>query len=83
MDTKLTLKLDKRIIDKVKLFAKKNNTSLSNLVENYFDSLINKANNQVTLSPTVKSLAGVFKIKGKTDIHALRDQYLLDKYHHE
>jgi len=39
MEAKLTLKLDKRIIDSAKIYARKHNRSLSKLVENYFSHL--------------------------------------------
>ena len=59
MDSKLTLKLDKKIIEKAKSFAKKKKKkiiSLSNLVENYFEILIQRGSGQeLALPPTVKS----------------------------
>lgn len=39
MDTKLTLKLDKDIIEKAKSYASQTNRSLSSIVESYFQSL--------------------------------------------
>ena len=39
MDTKLTLTLNKDIIAEAKKYASDNNTSLSDLVENYFKAL--------------------------------------------
>ncbi len=36
METKLTLSLDKEIIEQAKKYAKQQKTSLSNMVENYF-----------------------------------------------
>ncbi|MGL6267871.1 MAG: DUF6364 family protein, partial [Chitinophagaceae bacterium] len=35
MDTKLTLSIDKQIIEAAKKYARNTNTSLSNLIENY------------------------------------------------
>jgi len=84
MDSKLTLKLDKKIIEKVKSFAKSNNTSLSYLVEGFFESLLEKEQNPSTkASPTVKELIGVLKIKNESDIELLKEKYLLEKYLHE
>ena len=42
MDTKLTLKLNKRAIERAKKYAKKNKQSLSGIVENYFNMISNK-----------------------------------------
>jgi Family of unknown function (DUF6364) len=39
MDTKLTLKLDKRVIEKAKLYARHRDISLSRVVESYFLAL--------------------------------------------
>jgi Family of unknown function (DUF6364) len=39
MNTKLTLSLDKDIIEQAKIYAKSNNRSLSDMVENYFKTL--------------------------------------------
>ena len=46
MNSKLTLKLNKKIIEKAKTFAKSNNTSLSFLVEGFFERLIEKERNE-------------------------------------
>ena len=42
MDTKLTLKLDKEVIDRAKQFAKEYNTSISMLEERYLDQITRK-----------------------------------------
>ena len=42
METKLTLKLDKAVIQSVKKYAHKNNKSLSKLVESYFRNLVSE-----------------------------------------
>ena len=39
MGTNLTIKLDKHIVERVKMYAKERNTSLPNLVSNYFHEL--------------------------------------------
>jgi len=62
MDTKLTLSMDKKVIEKAKKYAAKENTSLSNLVEGF---LIRITGNQgkEALPSLVKSLSGVLKSK--------------------
>jgi len=40
MDTKLTLSLKKKTIDKAKQYAKNHQTSVSQLVEKYFESIV-------------------------------------------
>ena len=62
MDTKLTLSMDKKVIEKAKKHAAKENTSLSNLIEGF---LIRITANQdkKDLPPLVKSLSGILKGK--------------------
>lgn len=60
MDAKLTLKLKSSVIEKAKAYAKEHGTSLSALVENYFE-IITKDHQSVkadSISPFVKSLGG-------------------------
>ncbi len=42
MDTKLTLKLDKQVIDKAKAYAAAQQRSLSRLIEAYLKTLVEK-----------------------------------------
>ncbi|HNW61293.1 MAG TPA: DUF6364 family protein [bacterium] len=84
MDAKLTLKLDKHIIEKAKSFARVNHTSLSHLVEGFFERLIEPDHEELPgLPPTVNELVGVLKIRDKSDIEVSKEQYLLEKYLHE
>lgn len=84
MDSKLTLKLDKKIIDTAKSFAKRNNTSLSYLVEVFFARLIEEEQKPSRkASRTVKELSGVLKTKNESDIALLKEKYLLEKYLHD
>jgi hypothetical protein len=59
METKLTLRLKKKTIEKGKVYAKKRKTSLSKMVENYLDKITLVT--QEEISPLVKSLSGVMK----------------------
>jgi hypothetical protein len=59
MDTKLTLVIDKEIIDKAKIYAKNNKRSLSGLVENYLKALTSETEyGEFELSETVHNLRG-------------------------
>lgn len=60
MDSKLTLKLDKSVIEQAKEYAKENQISLSRLIENYLASLTQKEKSnkkEIEISPFVKSIA--------------------------
>lgn len=81
MDTKLTLKLDQEIIEKAKLYAAKNKTSLSRLIENYLSSLTSdEANSEMEISPFVKSLSSGISIPAEYDYKKDRADYLEKKY---
>lgn len=59
MNTKLTLNLDEGIIHEAKTYAKKHQTSLSKLVENYLNSLTKGSKEKSSVSPLVESLTGI------------------------
>jgi len=79
METKLTLKLDQNVIQSVKIYAARNNRSLSKLVEDYFRNLIMESNNnKKNISPLVQELSGIINQK---DIEGLNyTDYLESKY---
>lgn len=65
MNTKLTLTLDKSVIEKGKAYAQKNGKSLSKIFENYLKTLTKKEDSKeedIEISPMVKSLMGRFKM---------------------
>ncbi len=75
MTTKLTLTLDNKIIETAKIYAKKNEISLSKLVEFYLKSLSANVENQIeNLPPITKALSGIAKIETtKSDKKLLED----------
>lgn len=72
MSTKLTLSVDKRVIEEAKKYARSNGRSLSNIIEEYLKSLVQHDTNDddFKISPAVKALWGSVKVpeslKGKT-----------------
>ncbi|HLF36167.1 MAG TPA: DUF6364 family protein [Cyclobacteriaceae bacterium] len=62
MDTKLTLVIDKEVIEMAKQYATTNKISLSSLVENYLKTLTAaKEFSEFELSETVRELHGSLK----------------------
>ncbi|CAM3960925.1 DUF6364 domain-containing protein [Flavobacterium antarcticum] len=59
MNTKLTLNLNKEIIEEAKTYAKSQSVSLSKLIENYLNSLTRNSKSKSTVSPLVESLTGI------------------------
>jgi len=62
MDTKLTLKLDKSVIDQAKHYAKSHNMSLSRLIESYLATVTEHEKKEFEITPLVESLSGVVKL---------------------
>jgi hypothetical protein len=84
MDTKLTLKLDKFVIDKAKDYASSHKRSLSRIIESYLRSLINnndpKDSDDIEISPFVKSMATGINIPADFDYKKEYADYLTQKY---
>jgi hypothetical protein len=82
MDTKLTLSIDERIIEKAKIFAKNNDTSLSKLIENFLFSLTSasKETQKENISPLVKNISGVINLSDNFDFKTDRINHLREKY---
>lgn len=82
MDKKLTLSLNQNVIEKAKDYAKRNKTSLSKMIEAYFDSLTNNENNEneIQITPLVESLCGVIELPEDFDYKKSKAKYLIEKY---
>ncbi|WP_397447028.1 DUF6364 family protein [Polaribacter sp. R77954] len=83
MDSKLTLKLDKAVIEQAKEYAKKNQISLSRLIESYLASLTQKEKSnkkEIEITPLVESLSGVVKLPKDFDFKKDYRDHLLEKY---
>ena len=64
MNVKLTLNLEKDVIDKAKSYAKENKKSLSALVQNYFNFLSETQRiGEMDISQNIKELSGIIKIE--------------------
>jgi hypothetical protein len=81
MDTKLTLKLDKAIIEKAKLYARHRGVSLSRVVESYFLGLTREEMpTSRELTGVVAELAGVLAGKEVDTSKESYAEYLTRKY---
>ena len=80
MTTKLTLTLEKDIIESAKVYAKQNGRSLSALIENYLKALVQKENPEEDLSPKVKELMGSIKLPKGFDYKKDLTKALSQKY---
>ena len=82
MNTKLTLTLDKEIIDIAKAYAKEKGQSLSEMVENYFKlvTIDRRKIKPKELSPRVRRLRGIIKATEKIDYKKTLTEELSKKY---
>lgn len=86
MNTKLTLSLDKEIIEKAKIYAKGTGRSLSEMVENYFKNLVEKSDKKKDtteddeIDPQLKKLVGIIQLPPDFDIKKAKEEYYKEKY---
>jgi len=80
MATKLILTVEKEIVDQAKAYARKNGRSLSDLVESYLKSLVQKEINPIKMSSDVKKLLGSVKTPKFFDYKKDLGSVLSDKY---
>ncbi|HET7360686.1 MAG TPA: DUF6364 family protein [Salinimicrobium sp.] len=82
MNTKLTLTIEKEVIEIAKEYAKEKGQSLSEMVENYF-KLVTVSRRKVKekqLSPKVRKLRGIIKTDEKIDYKQTLTEELSKKY---
>lgn len=81
MDTKLTLKLNKDVIERAKDYAAKQNISLSKLIEFYLRAVaVDGIRNDMEPSEFVKSLSTGTKIPADLDYKKEYSEYLAKKH---
>lgn len=82
MSTKLTLTLNKAVIERAKKYAQDNGESLSSIVENYFKYIISDRsyNSTLQLSPKVQALKGIVKVGEDFDYKSILSEELSKKY---
>ena len=81
MNTKLTLKLNKRSIERAKRYAKKNKQSLSVMVENYFNIISDRdTTRDFDVSPNVLELSGIIQLTEDINIKEIYGKHLDEKY---
>ena len=84
MDAKLTLKLDKDVIEKAKEYAAAQERSLSNLIESYLKSLVNKEKSdkieEIEITPFVRSMAKGTLLPNDLDYKKEYQEHLLQKH---
>lgn len=82
MNTKLTLTIEKEVIETAKEYAKEKGQSLSEMVENYFKLVtVNRRKiEEKQLSPKVRKLRGIIKTDENIDYKQTLTEELSKKY---
>lgn len=75
MTTKLTLTVEKDVIERAKSYAKNSGRSLSELIEQYLDTLTQENSTQ-KISPKLKKLVGVVTLPKDFDEKKEYQSYL-------
>lgn len=83
MTTKLTLSVEKEIIDQAKRYAQEHNRSLSEIVAKYLEYLTGEAATAIDIDPEVLDLSDEIPVDKLRDPDDIKYRYLRDKYMHE
>jgi hypothetical protein len=62
MTTKLTLTVEKDVIERAKSYAKRTGRSLSDLIEKYLENITQEEKRDKELSPRLKKIVGSVKL---------------------
>ncbi len=80
METKLTIRLKKKVIEKAKDYAQNHKISLSKMVESYLESVTEPRKDELEITPLVESLSGVIHLSEDFDFKKDYYNYLTEKY---
>lgn len=83
MNSKLTLKLNKNVIEEAKIYASSRKRSLSSIVEDFLRSITLRENVQADdpeISPFVKSMSTGVIIPAELDVKTAHREFLKEKH---
>jgi hypothetical protein len=79
MTVKLTLTIEKSVIERAKHYAKKTGRSLSELIENYLET-VTQASDEGPLSPKLRKITGAVKLPENFDEMKELSEYFEKKH---
>ena len=82
MTTKLTLSVERQIIEKAKRYAQEHNRSLSEIVAKYLEYLTDDVETVMDIAPEVLDLSDEISIDKLGEGDDAKYRYLRDKYLH-
>jgi hypothetical protein len=80
MTTKLTLTVEESTIKKAKYYAKHTGRSLSELIENYLETLTEEPDDKHRVSPKLKRIIGSVKLPADFDERKELNAYFENKH---
>lgn len=80
METKLTLRLNKNVIERAKKYAQNHKISLSKMIEVYLESITSTRKKDNDITPLVESLSGVIELDTNFDYKNDYSNYLTEKH---
>lgn len=83
MTTKLTLSVEKTVIENAKLYARRQKRSLSEIVASYLRGLSTEPDASEEYDPEVMAIADEIPVGRIPDLENARYRYLKGKYLHE
>jgi hypothetical protein len=83
MTTKLTLSVDKRVVQRAKAFARTQKRSLSQIVTSYLDHISSKMPTSEDIDPEVLELSDRIRLRDLPDFKDAKYKHLREKYIHD
>ncbi len=81
MNSKLTLTIEREVIERAKNYARQNGRSISDIIENYLKIItVEESNGEYQIPPITKSLRGSFKAPDDFDYKKELIEILAEKY---
>jgi len=80
MTTKLTLSIEKEVIEQSKRYAASQNRSLSDLIESYLRTITVTEKKSIEITDKVKSLSGAFKAPADFDYKKILEEEIIRKH---
>jgi hypothetical protein len=80
MTTKLTLSIEKEVIEQSKRYAASQNRSLSDLIESYLRTITVPERKSLEITDKVRSLSGAFKAPPDFDYKKILEEEIIRKH---
>jgi len=80
METTLTLSIDQNVVEHAEIYAKNTSKTVSQLVEEYLQSISSKTQNKITLGPITSQLTGIIKLDNNENYKNILTDSLMEKY---